>query len=395
MRKLILNFANSFPIAIFGWNFNLKHLKRVIVSVINDLVTDQRVHKVCLTLHEMGFDVLLVGRKKKNSMALTEREYPTKRMRLVFEKGPLFYAEYNIRLFILLLLSKVDVIVSNDLDTLLSSYVVSKVRNKNLVYDTHEFFTGVPELSERHIVKKIWKMIEAYVFPRLDIIYTVNSSLAVLYYKLYRKMPRVVRNVPFRRKRGQAAFRPDYLPKGAKVVLYQGAVNVDRGLEEAIEAMKYLKCNAVLLILGGGDIYSDLREVVSINGLQEKVFLPGPVPFEELSAYTEIADVGLSIEKDTNINYRYSLPNKLFDYIQAEVPVLVSRLPEMESLLMQNDIGILLDFHDPKDIAQKLDEMLTNSQEYAQWKQNLKQLAADFCWENEQQLVQKIYEPYV
>ncbi|MCA1760901.1 MAG: hypothetical protein LC658_14130, partial [Bacteroidales bacterium] len=123
-----------------------KAKKRIIVSVTSDLVSDNRVHKTCTTLGEMGFEVLLVGRKLAGSQPLSPRNYQTKRIKLFFNKGPLFYACFNFRLFCLLLFSKCDLLLSNDLDTLPANFLASKLKNKPLVYDSHEFFTEVPEL---------------------------------------------------------------------------------------------------------------------------------------------------------------------------------------------------------------------------------------------------------
>src|ERR1039457_87445 len=126
-----------------------KPKKRIIVSVTNDLTTDQRVDRSCNTLVKMGFDVLLVGRLLKQSLELESRNYRTKRMKLWFTRGPLFYAEYNLRLFFFLLVHKTDILFSNDLDTLPANYLISGILNLPLVHDCHEYFRGVPELNGR------------------------------------------------------------------------------------------------------------------------------------------------------------------------------------------------------------------------------------------------------
>ena len=171
-------------------------MKRVIVSVTTDLIIDQRVHKVCLFLKKHGLDVVLVGRKRKNSLPLGERSYKTKRMFLLFDRGPLFYAEYNIRLFFFLLFKRIDILVSNDLDTLLANYLISKMKGAKLVYDSHEYYTELPELQERKFVRSIWKYIEASILPKITHCYTVSQSVAEAYHKEYGIRMGVVRNVP-------------------------------------------------------------------------------------------------------------------------------------------------------------------------------------------------------
>ena len=141
--------------------------KKIIISVTNDLSTDQRVKKVCGTLNAKNYDILLVGRKRPASLKLN-RPYRTKRMKLIFNKGALFYAEFNIRLFILLVFSKVDIYHANDLDTLLANYLAAIIRRKPIVYDSHEYFLGEPDIQNRFIVKKVWTSIEQFIFPKLQ-----------------------------------------------------------------------------------------------------------------------------------------------------------------------------------------------------------------------------------
>jgi len=170
-------------------------LRRIVVSVTNDLVTDQRVYKVCKSLQKLGFDILLIGRQLKNSPPI-ERPYKTYRMRLLFNKGFLFYAEYNLRLFFKLLFTKKDILLSNDLDTLLPNYIISKLQKKKLVYDSHELFTEVPELINRPRVQNIWIGIEKRILPNLKICYTVCQSIADYYDKKYGTNFKVIRNLP-------------------------------------------------------------------------------------------------------------------------------------------------------------------------------------------------------
>jgi glycosyltransferase involved in cell wall biosynthesis len=370
-------------------------LKKVIVSVINDLNTDQRVDRTCTTLLELGFDVQLVGRKKKDSAGLIKKSFSQHRMRLFFEKGPFFYMEYNFRLLTFLLFHKTHLLVANDLDTLLPNYLISKLKNIPIVYDSHENFTEVPELVNRKWVQNIWKAIERRIFPKLKHVFTVNESLAAIFRELYHVDVKVARNVPYYREYHVSKSRMELdLPVEKKIILLQGAgINIDRGAEEAIMAMKYID-NAVLLIIGGGDVIGKLKKLAADPLLKDKVLFIPRLPSEELYNYTVHADIGLTIDKDTNINYRFSLPNKLFDYIQARVPVLASSLPEISKIVIGYKAGILIDNHNPEHIAAKMKEMLADPGRIAQWKENLKFAAGELCWENEKKVLITVYKPY-
>ena len=142
-------------------------------------------HKICSSLTSVGFDVLLLGRKLPTSLPLIKRKYACTRFHLLFNKGPLFYAEYNIRLFLFLLFAKSDVLLSNDLDTLTANFLVSKLRNKHIVYDSHEYFTEVPELINRPKVKQIWERLEQKMLPQIKHAYTVCDSIAGIYKNKY------------------------------------------------------------------------------------------------------------------------------------------------------------------------------------------------------------------
>jgi len=369
--------------------------KRAIISVINDLVTDQRIDRTAGVLTDLGFDVLMVGRHKYDSPNLPERNYETFRMRLLWEKGPLFYAEYNIRLFFLLLSRPADLLVSNDLDTLLPNYLVHKVKRIPIVYDSHEYFTATPELVDRPKVQRIWKRIEKSIVPKLKNCITVNASIANLFEQEYRVPFRIVRNIPRRWENDEIPSRSVLeLPQDKKIVLLQGSgINVHRGAEEAVEAMQYLD-NVLLLIVGSGDVLPLLKKKVNELSLQNKVkFIPRQTP-EKLAGYTANSDLGLTIDKDTNINYRFSLPNKLFDYIYAGLPVLATPLVELKKIIEQYEIGDFIENHDPEHIASTIKSMLQDENRMAFYRKNTLKAAAELNWETERETLIEIFSPY-
>ena len=359
-----------------------------IISVINDLVSDQRVHRTALTLKKSGYNVLLIGRKKRSSPSLTPREYQTHRMKLLFEKGPFFYAEFNLRLFFFLLTHKASLLVSNDLDTLLPNYIVRKLKKIPLVYDAHEYFTGVPELEKRPLVQRFWKKIERKIVPSLHHMVTVNDSIATLYHKEYGIVPLVVRNIPLKRKAEQCytPSRFDHeLPEDKKIILLQGAgININRGAEEAVSAMQFTE-GALLLIIGEGDVIPALKAKVLDLNLHEKVRFLDRQPLERLAGFTLLADIGITFDKDTNINYRFSLPNKLFDYIQAGLPVLASPLPEVKKIIELYGCGALIKSHSPQHIAACFMEMLNDEPFLIECRRNAL-IAAELLNEETEQL---------
>ena len=365
--------------------------KQIIVSATNDLVSDNRIHKVCTSLTKMGFKVLLTGRQLPNSQKIQNREYQTKRFKLLFNKGALFYAEFNFRLYIFLLFKNFDVLLSNDLDTLPANFLASKVKRKELVYDSHEYFTEVPELINRPKVQKTWETIEKTMLPGIKHAYTVCDSIANVYKEKYGTDFKVIRNVPFSSKNIQVEKNSS---RKNKIILYQGAVNIGRGLEQAILAMHFID-KAKLVIAGDGDIKHELEKLVDTEKLENKVLFTGRLPIEKLAQLTPTADLGLSIEEDLGLNYRFALPNKLFDYIQARVPVLVSDLPEMTNIVNYYKIGEICKTLEPKYLAEKIKTALEDEKKRKTWKTQLEIAANELTWENESLVLNEIFSKFL
>lgn len=341
---------------------------------------------------QQGYSVRLIGRVHRRSLPMEDRPYQTHRFNMFFQKGALFYAWFNIRLFFYLLFHRSNMIVSNDLDTLLPSYLVSKLCRRKLVYDTHEYFTQVPELIHRPRVKAIWESIEKRIFPRLKQVITVNDSIAEKYTIAYRVPITVVRNVSNRVELNNVKTKVELgIPENKQLLIMQGAgLNVDRGVEEAIRMMPWLK-NTVLLIVGDGDIIDDMKKLVLENEWQDLVYFFGKRPYLELLNFTHHADLGLSFDQPTNPNYLYSLPNKVFDYMHCSTPILCSPVVEVAKLVNQYEIGAVITDFSPKQLAYTVADILSNTAKRELWKKNCQHAATLENWEYESKKLAVFY----
>jgi glycosyltransferase involved in cell wall biosynthesis len=282
--------------------------------------------------------------------------------------------------------------VANDLDTLLPNYLISRLRRLPLVYDSHEYFTGVPELNGRPFVKWVWSSIEKYIFPKLKHVITVSDSIADLYREQYGVMPIVIRNVspsaqsviPYKKS------ELDIRESNFLLVLQGGGINIDKGAEELIDALRLTE-NVSLIIAGSGDVIPELKVRVLKYGLSERIKFFSPRPWNELMRLTKSADAGVCLEKETNINYRLSLPNKLFDYISAGIPVITGNLPEISKIVGSNDCGIIIPGINRQEISRAIIKLRDNPELLNSYKKNSVKASGSLNWENEKPKVALLY----
>ncbi|MFN0201167.1 MAG: glycosyltransferase [Bacteroidia bacterium] len=358
-------------------------MKKVVLSVTNDFTADQRIQRMANYLVTNGFEVCVIARKLPNSLPLDKFSYKIIRMNLCFKKGKFFYLEYQIRLFFQLLFLAADIFTANDLDTLLPNFLVARLRKKRLIYDTHEYFTQVPELIHRPFTQKIWTTLEQWIFPKLETTITVNDSLVRIYGELYQKKVHAIYNVPTRK---EILHAKNAQPK---VLIYQGALNKDRGIELMIATMAFLP-DYELWIVGRGDIEENIKaQAISFKNVVFKGFFKP----NDLYLLTQQATLGLSLEKAEALNYVYASPNKVFDYVQAEVPVLISDFPENRKLLEQYQVGeiVPLAAQNPADLSQKIREMCEDEAKYQHYVATCKTAKLELCWEKESQKLAAIY----
>ena len=364
-------------------------MRKIFVSVTNDLITDQRVFRTVDFLLENNFKVTLVGRKLQSHYPNTHNNnLRIKRFHLLFNKGSLFYLCYNIRLFFYLIFHQKDYLLANDLDTLLANFLASKLSKAVLVYDSHELFTQVPELIHRPKTQKKWEKIESRILPKIKYAYTVCQPIADYYHKKYGTDFKVVRNLPYYQSKPSGNNLLSDFAQGRKIILYQGALNIGRGLEPLIDAIKLINSQVTLIIIGNGDIDEKLKAQVQSLSLEDSIYFLGRIPFKKLAGYTPQADLCVSLEQPGfGLSYEYSLPNKLFDYIQAEVPILGSNLSGIKSIINTYQIGKTTDNFSPQKLSDTIMSMIGNPTEIKKWKDNLQKAKKELCWENEKQIL--------
>jgi glycosyltransferase involved in cell wall biosynthesis len=364
-------------------------VKKIIFTVTTDLSYDQRMQRVCSSLAAEGYEVLLVGRVKKTSVALLPTPYQTHRLSCVSQAGKFFYIEYNLRLLWWLLWQKFDAVCAIDLDTILPAVLVGKLKGKKIVYDAHEYFTEVEEVIRRPAIQKMWRWIERQTVPQVHATYTVSASLAKLYEKQYNKKFEVVRNIgePLSEKEITEETTIE-IPK-KPYLIYIGAVNAGRGLEQLIEAMPQIECN--LQICGDGDILEQLKTQAADLGLSHKIKFWGYVAPPQLKLLTANAHIGYLLLNDQSLSYYYSLANKFFDYINAEIPQITSDFPEYRLLNEQHQIAELIPLEVPE-IVRATQKLLSDTAHYQQLVENTRLAKRDFCWANEAKTLKNIYK---
>jgi glycosyltransferase involved in cell wall biosynthesis len=376
----------------------LKKKPKIIFTVTNDLTYDQRMQRICTTLAKADYDVLLVGRKLAKSKGLPTFAFQTKRLQCFFTKGAKFYVEYNLRLFFFLIFNRFEAICSIDLDTILPGFYVAKWKRKVQVYDAHEYFTEVPELVERPKVKAIWEKIADKTIPNIRYNYTVGEGLQRIFTARYGVPFGVFRNVPFAINKAIELSEIQRVidiykiqETDKKVILYQGALNDGRGIEETIKAMQFIE-NAELWLAGEGDLSVRLRSLTNDLKLENKVKFLGFVLPNDLKVITQLSDIGLNLLKNKGLSYYYSLANKCFDYIQAEKPALHRSFPEYQAINERFEIGILLDDLKTETITNSLQVLLNNPLKYNTLKENCRKAKMVYTWENEGAELVKFYD---
>ncbi len=285
-----------------------------------------------------------------------------------------------------------EVVHAHDAAMLLPGILGARLTGARLVYDSHELATSVPYRE------RLWaafvSAIERLVVPRCAAVITVSDGIAQRLRERYRlpRTPWVVRNVSALAPNGRPGLRASLgIAADTPLVLHQGAPAPARGCEVLVEAVNRMP-GVHLAFLGDPEpgYAAGLRDLIARRGLKERVTLLPSVPLEDLLAHTAEANVGVTLLQDTCLNHRLALPNKLFEYIAAEVPVVAAALPETQRLVEGHGVGWCVAPEDPTAVAAALRVALRCPPD-PQLRERLARAARELSWEHEQR---RLLEPY-
>lgn len=289
-----------------------------------------------------------------------------------------------------------DIYHAHDLPGLAVAWPSAILKRKILVYDSHELWSEVTLFRRWKIFLTFFRFLEKILLYKVKAIITVNQSLAQILKKRYHKQVLALYNYSVTRHLQPACQRRYHLNLAKfgrqKIILYLGAFQAGRGLDQIIKAATYLDSTYHILLIGYGPDRKKLSQIIKIKKLQKKISLLPPLPPDQIIAVIRQAQLGLCLIENVSLSYYYSTPNKIFQYMAAKLPILASNFPEQKKIVLQNKIGEVVDPRDPQVIAQKIVQM-TQEVNWRRYRKNLEGLKQKkYTWEKEAKKLLSFYK---
>ncbi|CAD2078593.1 glycosyl transferase [Jeotgalicoccus coquinae] len=384
-------------------------MKKVTMFVWNNFVNDARVLREASALADTGYKVTIIAKKELSEMHLLSSE---KISEGVFVNRPLKlelseritgrikssvitkHIPNMLLMFKMIMLGRkydTDVYHAHDLNTLIQGIVSAKLRlnRKKLIYDSHEVQTSRTHYS----FDKIYK-IEKFLLNFTDAVIVENETRAHYHNDLYKELPAAVHNYSELYEIDEVEAFPlkaEYdIPEDKKVVLYQGGMQDGRGLFKLLEAFTETE-GAVLFMIGDGKERQNLIKYHKELALEKKVIFIDRVPYKDLRRYTKAADIGIQFLENTNFNHYSASSNKLFEYIMAHVPVIGSKLPEIERVIEEEKVGLTVEEGNAGELAGALSRLINDDELRMEFKKNTSLAKQKYNWENEKEILTGLY----
>ncbi|HEX9036787.1 MAG TPA: glycosyltransferase family 4 protein [Ktedonobacterales bacterium] len=383
---------------------------RVCMCVLNPAITDERVMREASALAEAGYDVTVVDIEHDSGRPRTEtargvklrhallpdrwkRHYSPARGAgwMAFKLLRMLYATW------LVVMTPADIYHAHDITALPACYLAALARRRKLVFDAHELPLVQPHIVKRRLIHSIAGRLFRFLMRRCDAAITVSPPLVDVMRKMYGgPQAWVIRNVPLY----QAPVRSDRLrerlnlPVGTRIALYQGGIQANRTLDILVRAAHYLDPNTVIVMMGDGPQTAELVSMIAAEDVSDRVKMLPAVPYRELLSWTASADLGLLLFRpDYSLSIKYSLPNKLFEYLMAGLPVLTSEMDAIVDVVRTLEVGEVIRTWSPEAIGRGISTALSD----ARWRESRRDAALvaardRYCWEVEKSRLVDLYK---
>jgi glycosyltransferase involved in cell wall biosynthesis len=386
---------------------------KVSMHVLGAAATDPRVLREATALVEAGYAVSIVDIEEEGShpreeelrgVGLKHVLMPRAFFSTRFDKWTLIrVTRLFVRTTLRLLQMQADIYHGHEVSGLLPCYIAAFLRRKPVIFDAHEMPLFERPLSElgrsRRLLRKLLAVLLAYIVPRCAGVITVSPPIVEELSKRYGiKDVVLLRNLPEYREvqrsdrlRQHLGLKPE-----VRIALYQGYLQPNRGLDRLIRAATFLDPNIMIVIMGKNrkTTQSQLEALIASEGVADRVKILPPVAYADLLDWTSSADIGLNVASpDYSLNVRYFLPNKLFEYLLAGVPVLSSSLEAMVEVINTNDVGQIFPSLEPEDIGNAINRMLADPAGLARQRSHaLEASRNEFYWEKESAKLLDLYQ---
>ncbi|MCP4728038.1 MAG: glycosyltransferase family 4 protein [bacterium] len=372
----------------------MKNKKKIVILTISDLEFESNLHRKAVTLRDEGYDVTIYCAYGSNFDPSLWEHINIVKYRKVFSSTPFIFMEFFVRCFVWILSKKPDLFISYDVYPLFPLRIKHFFDGSRYIYDSVELFQGLNSLVGKSLRRKSWYYYEKWGIRKAVLAFTVCRLDSEHLKKEYPfiNTPEWIRNIPDYKPPDKPVDLRKLLniPRECKIGIYQGAVLRGRGLENIIKALPDIN-NFTFVVTGNGVLLSELKRLTVELKVENKVYFTGGVPFNELSKYTAGADFGLTIISGKGLSYYHALPNKLFEYIQAEIPIIGSKYPEIENVIDGDNIGITVNPENVEEIRDAIME-ISDSERYADLKKNLNKIKDKYSWKSESESYLKIIE---
>lgn len=336
-------------------------------------------HRIAQQFSALGWQTEIVGILRAGSFSFTPSSYQVTRITISPSSGMLFYLMLNIQFFLKALRSSSTVFMAIDLDTLPAIRLAAWIRSKIIVWDCHEIYLAMPELSDKPIVRGVWKIIERIFVPGLKQVMTVTHGVSSYLLENYNIRSTIIHNYP-KTTPDEVSIQEKF---NSKIIFFQGMLNQGRGLDILIKAYRDLPSEYRLEIAGDGPQKPMLEQLVATLGLMDRVKFLGLLRPEELNKFTQRSCLGISLLDESHENSRISLANKNLDYIMGGIPTITMDFPEYRYINDRWPVAILLKSATIESIQSTIRIITTDYRVYQTMSLACVEARKVLCWENE------------